>query len=264
MRLLVHGRTLRGAVRCLAVLFALTYLPVSNAQEFSSGLFNQKFPRDRPWNGLFAFQDVYCLRFPDPQGVSETTQGLLANDAISYFRAVYTEARMEAFVVTSTVPKDRTATDEFDRLLRNEQDNAARVNVATGRDRYRVVSRSGPLQPVIAAGITGIDEYDGGSGRFPIARPLLANDAAPPYPHSAHRIFVRDGNRLEVAVLGDAAQPASPDAITQLDRRLDILVDRITDSIQHCRSLPADYSSFAMDPATRALPIDQYPEPSTR
>ncbi|GAB3346541.1 hypothetical protein [Lysobacter tyrosinilyticus] len=262
MRLLVHGKTLGGVFRCAVVLVTLACLPAAYGQEFSQGPLNQEFLRGRPWNGLYAFQDVYCLRFPDAGGVSATTEGLLANDGISYFRAVYEEEQIEAFVVSSMVPKDRTAADEFDRLLRNEKDNAARVNASTGRDRYQVNSRIGSLQPLIAVSIAGIDEYDGGTGRFPIARPLLANDTAPPYPHSAHRIFVRDGNRFEVAVLGIAPKPDAPEAAAQLERRLDLLADRITKSVQRCRSLPADYSPFAADPATRALPIDQYPDPS--
>lgn len=262
MRLKVRGKTPAGVLRSTLLLFTLIHLPFAFGQEFSQGPLNQEFLRGRPWNGLYAFQNVYCLRFPDAQGVSSTTEGLLANDGISYFRAVYEEQEIKAFVVSSMVPKDRTATDEFDRLLRDEKDNAARVNAMTGRDRYQVTSNTSSAQPTIVVRIAGIDEYDGGTGRFPIARPLLANDAAPPYPHSAHRIFVRDDNRFEVAVLGIATQSNTPDANARLDRRLSLLADKITASVQRCRSLPADYSPFAADPATRALPIDQHPDPS--
>lgn len=211
------------------------------------------------WNGLYAFQDVYCVRFPDAGEVSNTIEGLLQNDTISYFRTTYDQAQLKAYIVTSTLPAGRDANEEFLRLARLEQDGADRVNAAAGQDRYYVTAKRGPLQPVLVVRIAGIDEYDQ-SGRFPIARPLLANDATP-FPHSTHRFFVRNGNRFEVAVLGEAAQPDAPGAMTELDRKMDALADRITDSVQRCRSLPADYSPFAQDPATRALPTDQYLEP---
>ena len=165
---------------------------------------------------------------------------------------------MKAYIVTSTLPKGRSEDEEFLRLARSEQDDADRVNAAAGQERYFVTAQRGALQPVLVVRIAGIREYDQ-SGRFPVARPLLANDVTP-FPHSTHRFFARNGNRIEVAVLGEAAQPDAPGAMTELDRKLDALADRIVDSIQRCRSLPADYSSFAQDPVTRALPIDQYSE----
>jgi hypothetical protein len=77
-------------------------------------------------------------------------------------------------------------------------------------------------------------------------------------------LFVRDGQRVEVAALGTAPQPDAPDAMAQLDHRLGAVVDRITESVQRCRSLPKGYSPFAQDPATRALPIDLHQETGTR
>jgi hypothetical protein len=52
--------------------------------------------------------------------------------------------------------------------------------------------------------------------------------------------------------------------MAQLDHRLGAVVDRITESVQRCRSLPKGYSPFAQDPATRALPIDLHQETGTR
>jgi len=258
MRLLVHGRTLLTTARCLLALSALAYLPAPRAQEFSEGPLNMKIEGALRWNGLHAFQDVYCLRFPDAEDVSNTVEGLLANDGISYFRVTYEQTQMKAYVVTSTLPKGRSEDEEFLRLVRSEQDDADRVNASVGRERYFVTAKRGALHPVVVVRIAGIAEYDR-NGRFPVARPLLANDVTP-FPHSTHRFFARNGNRIEVAVLGEAAQPDAPGAMTELDRKLDALADRITESIQRCRSLPAGYSSFAQDPATRALPIDKYSE----
>jgi hypothetical protein len=262
MRLSVHGRTPLTTATCLLALSALAYLPVSQAQEFSEGPINMKIEGALRWNGLHAFQDVYCLRFPDAGQVSNLVEGLLANDGISYFRATYEQARMKAYVVTSTLPKSRGEDEEFEAQLRSEQDNAARVNAATGQERYRVTPQHGPLQRVLASRIAGIEEYDH-TGRFPVALPLLANGATP-FPHSAHRLFVRNGQRIEVAVLGTTPQPDAPGAMAQLDRQLAALADRITESVQRCRSLPKGYSSFAQDPAARALPTDLYQEPGTR
>lgn len=259
MRLLVHGRTLLNIARCLLALSALAYLPALRAQEFSEGPLNMKIEGALRWNGLYAFQDVYCLRFPDAEEVSSTVGGLLANDTISYFRATYQQAQVKAYIVTSTLPKGRSEDEEFLRLVRSELDDADRVNAAAGKDRYFVTAQRGPLHPVVVVRIAGITENDP-NGRFPVARPLLANDVTP-FPHSTHRFFVRNGNRFEVAVLGEAAQPNAPGAMTELDRKIDALADRITESVQRCRSLPSDYSSFAQDPAAHALPTDLYPEP---
>jgi hypothetical protein len=170
MRLSVHGRTLLTTARCLLALSALAYLPASRAQDFSEGPLNMKIEGALRWNGLYAFQDVYCVRFPDAENVSGTIEGLLANDGISYFRANYEQAQVKAYIVTSTLPRGRSEEEEFQLQLRSAQDNAARVNAMTGQERYRVTAQRGPLHPVIATRIAGIEEYDR-TGRFPVSLP---------------------------------------------------------------------------------------------
>ncbi len=258
MRSTVHGRTLLTASGVLALsLLALPSAP--HAQAFSHGPLNATIEGGIRWNGLHAFQDVYCVRFPRADDVHNMVEGLLQGDTISYFRATYERARVKAYVVTSTLPEGRDENDEFLRLARFQQDNADRVNAFVGRERYRVSTKRGPVHPVLVVRVAGIDEYDASGGRFPIAMPLVA-DHATPFPHSTHRFFVRNGNRFEVAVLGEVAPVAADGALAEPDSRLEALADRITESVQRCRSLPWDYSQFAFDPATRALPTDLYPE----
>lgn len=234
MRSTVHGRTpLTTTARCLLALSALAYLPALQAQEFIEGpntiaLYGPTaFP-----GGWHAFQDVYCVQFPQHERIRSISEGLLGNGGISYFRVVYPEDRPSAYVVTSTLPADLDERSDFDAQLRREQQNATLVNAASSSERYRVRIRPGHPQPVLEVAITNIGEALDNTP-FPIARPLYTEADAPPHTRSAHRIFVRGRNRLEVAVLG---QPAAPDAtgFATLERRLDELADQLTRSIQQC------------------------------
>lgn len=261
MRLSVPGRTPLTTARCLLVLSALAYLPALRAQEFIEGPSTIALygPTAFP-SGRHAFQDVYCVELPQHERIRSISEGLLGNGGISYFRAVYPEDLVSAYVVTSTLPADLDERSDFDAQLHREQQNATVVNTASGSERYRVQVRAGHPQPVLEVAITNIGEARDNTP-FPIARPIYAEADTPPHTRSVHRIFVRGRNRFEVALLG---QPAAPDAagFATLERRLDELADQITESVQRCRLLPSDYSSSAIDPVTRALPIDLYPETS--
>lgn len=234
MRFSVHGRTpFTTTARCLLALSVLAYLPASRAQEFVEGpntiqLFG---PTGLP-TGRYAFQDVYCVQFPQHERIRSVTEGLLGNGGISYYRAVYPDEKLAAHIVTSALPADLDERTDFDAQLRREQQNATNVNAASSTERYRVRVRPGHPQPVMEVTIANIGEALDNTP-FPVARPLHAEADTPSHSRSAHRIFVRGRNRFEVALLG---VPATPDAagFATLERRLDELADQLTRSIQQC------------------------------
>jgi len=233
MRLSVHGRTLLTTASGLLALSALAHLPASQAQEFVEGPNTIELygPTAFP-GGRHAFQDVYCVQLPQHERIRSISEGLLGNGGISYFRAVYPEDRLSAYIVTSTLPADLSESSDFDEHIRSEQRNAAAVNAASRTERYRVQVRPGHPQPVLEVAIVNIGEALDGTP-FPVARPLYAEVDTPPHTRSAHRIFVRGSNRFEIATLG---VPAAPDSagFAALERKLDELADQVTRSIQQC------------------------------
>ena len=246
MRLSVHGRALFTATAsCLLAVSALGYLPTLRAQEFTQGPNTIELygPTAFP-GGRYAFQDVYCVQFPQHERIRSISEGLLGNGGISYYRAVYPDERLAAHIVTSTLPADLDERSDFEAQLHREQQNATIANAASDGERYRVRVRPGHPQPVLEVAITNIGEALDNTP-FPIARPLYAEADTPPHTRSAHRVFVRGKNRFEIAILG---QPAAPDAagFARLERRMDELADQLTHSIQQCditRSSAAPHAS---------------------
>ncbi len=198
--------------------------------EFSTGPDTRTWP-DRAWSGDRAFLDVYCVQFPDPGAIGSTSEGLLKGNGISYFRAVYNSG-VAAHIVTSTIPRGRSETEEFAMLLDREQNNAAATASASSADRYQVRSGKSAWGPVIQLRLANVAQSPP-DGPFPITRTLFASDDAP-YTRSSHRLFVKGSNRFEVAVLGVPKTQTEAD-LPELEQRLEKLADRLMSSLQNCK-----------------------------
>ena len=172
------------------------------------------------------FLDVYCIDMPPFRPAKDVVHGTLGGGAISFYRLRY-ENDLSAYVVTSTVPKDRSPADEYQTLLQREYDTARAVASA---DRYRVDTGTSPFGPTVRMRLLNIGEDDPDEP-FPVARPLLNVPDEPLYSLSIHRLFVHGGSRYEIAVLG---VPTRGEARAALEARATQLADTMVDSLQTC------------------------------
>lgn len=193
------------------------------------------------------FLDVYCIDMPRLHPAEDVVYGTLGGGAISYYRLRYQDGP-SAFVVTSTVPKDRTPSDEYNLQLRREQDNARSIGAATSPDRYRVDTGTSAFGPTVRVRLLniGLDDPD---EPFPVARPLLNVPDEPLYSLSVHRLFVHGGNRYEIAVL---AVPAEGESRAALEARADRLADSMVTSLQTCTARLETSKPEADKPASPA------------
>ena len=180
---------------------------------------------------LFAwrFLDVYCIDMPRLRPATDVVHGLLGGGAISFYRLRY-QNDLSAYVVTSTVPKDRTPADDYRLLLRREQDNARAVNAVASTERYRVDTATSSFGPIVRLRLLNIGPDDPDEP-FPVARRLLDAPDEPLRSLSVHRLFVHGGSRYEIAVLGVPADGESPAA---LEARAIRLADAMVTSLQTC------------------------------
>lgn len=176
------------------------------------------------------FLDVYCIDLPDDVPATGSMFGMLGNNAISFYRATYSGG-LNGYVVTSTVPEERSAADEFALQLERERRTEALFAPVSTIDRYRVELGQAAWGPVLGVRIINIREISE-SGPFPVARMLL-DDEQQLYTMSVHRIFTRGGDRFEIAALGTPGVDESADA---LDHRLSSLADAMVQSLQACTS----------------------------
>lgn len=175
------------------------------------------------------FLDVYCIEMPPFRPAKDVVHGTLGGGAISFYRLRY-ENDLSAYVVTSTVPKDRSPADEYQALLQREYATARAVTAVASADRYRVDTGTSPFGPTVRLRLLNIGEDDPDEP-FPIARPLLNVADEPLYSLSVHRLFVHGGSRYEIAVLG---MPTEGEARTALEARATRLADTMVDALQTC------------------------------
>ena len=175
------------------------------------------------------FLDVYCIDMPAFGPARDVVHGTLGGGAISFYRLRY-ENDLSAYVVTSTVPKDRSTADEYRRLLQREYDTARAVTAIASVERYRVDTGTSPFGPTVRMRLLNIGEDDPDEP-FPVARPLLNVPDEPLYSLSVHRLFVHGGSRYEIAVLG---APAEGEGRAALETRATKLADTMVDSLQTC------------------------------
>ncbi|MBD9481176.1 hypothetical protein [Pseudoxanthomonas sp. PXM02] len=225
----------RAAHAMIALLLALTAAGTANAQQRSVRGWTDGPYLVQGTGGSesllleWRFLDVYCIDMPRLQPVRDVVHGTLGGGAISFYRLRY-ENGLSAYVVTSTVPKDRTSADEYGVLLRREQDNARAISAATSPDRYRVDTGTSPWGPTVRMRLLNIGQDDPDEP-FPVARPLLNAPDAPLYSLSVHRMFVHGNSRYEIAVL---AVPADGETRAALEARADRLADTMVTSLQTC------------------------------
>ena len=177
----------------------------------------------------WTFLDVYCIDMPPLRPARDVVHGTLGGGAISFYRLRY-ENDLSAYVVTSTVPKDRSPADEYRILLQREYDTARAVAAVASAERYRVDTGTSSFGPTVRMRLLNLGDDDPDEP-FPVARPLLNAPDEPLRSLSVHRLFVHGGSRYEIAVLG---VPTDGETRAALESRATRLADTMVDSLQTC------------------------------
>lgn len=240
-----------GAARVMITVAAATLLSTqpltADAQQRSVGGWTEGPYQMKGTGGAqsllfeWTFLDVYCIDMPPIRPARDVVHGTLGGGAISFYRLRY-ENDMSAYVVTSTLPRDRSPADEYRGLLQREYDNSRAVTAVASADRYRVDTGTSSFGPTVRLRLLNIGDDDP-DAPFPVARPLLNAPDEPLHSLSVHRLFVHGGSRYEIAVLG---VPAVGEARAALETRATELADAMVDSLQTCTA--------AMEARTQAQP----------
>lgn len=175
------------------------------------------------------FLDVYCIDMPPFRPATDVVHGTLGGGAISFYRLRY-ENDLSAYVVTSTVPKDRSLADEYRILLQREQESARAVASVASAERYRVDTGTSSFGPTVKLRLLNLGDDDPDEP-FPVTRALLDAPDEPLRSLSVHHLFVHGGSRYEIAVRG---VPTEGEGRAALEARATQLADTMVDSLQTC------------------------------
>ena len=212
-------------VLTLAVTFVA--LPVV-AQDYKlSGKWNTMTWSSGSWKGQHNFPGVYCLTYPAASTATELGSGFFNGGAIHFTQVRYPE-RVGAFIVVSTVPNGRSASDEVARLLSLERQAEAGYGTS-----YNIVETDSALGTVLNLKIKDVAP-ESRNGPFPLVRPIIRPAKKPIESLSVHRVFVRGPDRFEVAVLQLAPERATENTESVMATNLTALADQIVASLQEC------------------------------
>lgn len=181
---------------------------------------------------LLIFLDVYQVELPDLYLSTNVTQGLLRGDGISYCRVDYEDAHTALYIVTSTLPPGRSATEDFAAQLDRERDTEARVGRVAPEEHYRARIQQSVWGDLIYTRLVNVD-VGSFEEPFPVYRRLLAIEANALHSMSCHWMFANGGNRFEVAVYGRPRSSAGEgESMPQLEQRLNNMGERAVASLQ--------------------------------
>ena len=194
-------------------------------------------PSNKPgsWNGEHSFPNIFCTRFPKPELASHSRWALFNNFSIYLADAAYPD-NLYVLIVSSRLPKGRTAEQEAEGILANER----RIESEAGKAGYgyQVTEMTSEFGRTI--GVTSLNPAPGSAGGpFPLTRSFLGKATDPLQSLSVHRLFTRGEDRFEIAVIQMERNGASR---AELTGRLTGLADEMMQNMQKC--------TLAMPPKT--------------
>jgi hypothetical protein len=179
------------------------------------------------WPGKHGLPGVYCLTFPMPDTATELGYGFFNENSIHFTQVRYPD-RVAAYVVSSTVPAGRSASEEVSRLLSLERQAEAAYGVS-----YGISEGISSFGPTVSLRIKNVAPK-GRSAPFPLVRPIIRPAREPIETLSVHKLFVRGLDRFEIAAIQLAPEGASDATEAEMNQRLVKLVDQIVQSLQSC------------------------------
>lgn len=186
------------------------------------------------WGGRVSFQNVYCATFPKPELAQRVDQAFFNNKTVFWMSVSYVNNTV-ASIVVSTIPEDQSADYAIDKILLNEK-NSESVLSKEGID-YKVEETKtiwGRSVNVKATNLMLMSK----SGPFPLARAAMksTNPNTSIISKSVHRLFVRNHDRFEVAIMQTPIQTTNEDLEKREELELMSMLDQLAIDLQLCTS----------------------------
>ena len=180
----------------------------------------------------FSFLDVYIVDLTVGGPVLRMLDGYLNNDGICFTRISYASG-LRAYIVTSTIPDGVSDETEFEKIKVTYRQGAQNISaVASSGDRFRVSAVDSLWGESLQLLLKNVAEQND-EGPFPLAFPLFDNSYDELLSMGVSRLFVRNQNRYEVAVLAAPDPSDGDDASEKLESKILALVESLVKSLQH-------------------------------
>lgn len=180
----------------------------------------------------FAFLNVYLVDLTVGGPILRMLDGYLNNDGICFTRISYASG-LRAYIVTSTMPGGVSDEAEFEKIKTTYMQIAENISAVAARDdRFRLSFVGSAWGESLQVLMTNVAEQDS-DGPFPLTYPLFDNSYREFLSMGVSRLFVRNKNRYEVAVLAAPDPSDGSDARDKLQSKILALVDALVDSLQH-------------------------------
>lgn len=162
-------------------------VPVQQPFQLSTKVFEVDFSRTTNWQGKHAFQNVFCLNFPDSVNVKWLEYAMYNNNSLYHSRASYNYPDSTAlYVATSMVPTGRSVETEIGNM---EASNLRSVQAyPTIFKQHRA---NGALGSSLVLTVRNARDGDGKQSVFPFSRNFQNRTDGLLASLSVHRLFVR-------------------------------------------------------------------------
>jgi hypothetical protein len=211
----------------LTALLSITGASAQQPLQLSSKFYEMQFVRGKLWPGHHRFDGVFCLTFPRSTDAAALAEAMYNNNSLYFSRAQYTDLTA-LYVVTSRVPPGRLIEAEINNLASQNQKGVNEHPATFTQSRI-----TGLLGPSLRLTVRNATEGEKGSP-FPFVRNFVVRPDGRLTSLSIHRLFVHNGNRIEVAGLRFFKTPVEPELEGSATSELSELVEAAADSLESC------------------------------
>jgi len=222
------------ALLFIFLFLSIGYIPTaySDNYQLSGKSYEMTWPKGK-WNGSLSFPNVYCATAPLPEKAKRLTQAMFNRNAIYVGKIEYPD-NLLLTVVFSSIPSGRSAEADVAKLLTSNKVNQARAKAASAV--YEVSELTTSFGPTVGLRINNIESDTPNTGPFPLVRKILVPRDGKLLSMSVHRLFARGPDRFEVAAMQKAPKLAFKSTEKKIHKRLTMMVDALTKSLQQCTS----------------------------
>jgi hypothetical protein len=201
--------------------------------QLSSKVYTMDFSQGKFPGLVHRFNNVFCLPLPPDLQLKEISYALYNNNGIYFSHIAYRDPTV-LYVVTSGVPADRSVEEEIGILAaRNE------IGMKSHPGHFKQFQKVGLLGPSLVQIVRNARQGKKESP-FPLAWNVISSPNGQMVSLSVHRLFVRGGQRIELAGLRYFDAPVHPDREEEAVADLSSFVESAADALQSCTAnLPA-------------------------